>query len=308
MTDAGDGDGRPAGGGGWSTMEWTPVRVTALYLVLGFLALVVSDLLIVAVLDDPLLSNVQSAKGAIEILATAGFIFVLTRRSRRQLRRTNNELERQREELSVLHRVLRHDLRNALTVIAGAATHLRSKRELDSEAMDHCTRIERRAERLADVVEQASQIRRITENGNDGSVLDLEATIHAAVRSVDTTDASVSVDVPSNEKIVVNRLFEAAIAELVDNAISHAETARPTVDIRGSRNAEWITIRISDDGPGFPDRVRRVFARREFDQLLHLEGMGLWFAYWTVSDAGGTFRIESNEAGGTTIVLSVRRA
>lgn len=287
--------------------EWTPARITGLYLLLGFAALVVFDVLVVPLLDDPLLASVQAGKGGLEVLATGGFIYLLTRRSRAQLRRKNTVLERQREELEVLHRVLRHNLRNALTVITGTAAYLRTTATLDSEGVDHCERIEARAERLAAMVEQASRIRRITESEGHRVTVDLAETVHDVVERYDDR-ADVSVDVPANETVAVNRLFEDAVGELVENAVQHGDGERPTVDVEAHVANGTVRLTIADDGPGVPAHVRQVFDRGEFDQLLHLEGMGLWFAYWTITDAGGTFAIRDDDRGGTTVELTLQRA
>lgn len=287
--------------------EWTPARITGLYLLLGFAALVVFDVLVVPVLDDPLLASVQAAKGGLEVLATGGFIFLLTRRSRAQLRRKNAVLERQREELEVLHRVLRHNLRNALTVITGTAAYLRTTATLDAEGVDHCERIETRAERLASMVEQASRIRRITESEGHRVTVDLAETVHDVVERYDDR-ADVSVDVPANESVAVNRLFEDAFGELVENAVQHGDGERPAVDVEAHAVDGTIRLTIADAGPGVPAAVSEVFERGEFDQLLHLEGMGLWFAYWTITDADGTFAIRDNDRGGTTVELTLQRA
>jgi hypothetical protein len=65
--------------------ELSPMRIAGIYAVFGFGALFVSDLLLPRYLSTHLLAQVQALKGAIEILLTAGLIYVLTHYSERQL-------------------------------------------------------------------------------------------------------------------------------------------------------------------------------------------------------------------------------
>ena len=64
----------------------TPARIAGLYVLFGFTALLVSDVLLNRFVGEPLLSTLQGIKGGVEILLTAGFIFLLVRWSWRDLR------------------------------------------------------------------------------------------------------------------------------------------------------------------------------------------------------------------------------
>jgi len=288
---------------GW---EFTPFRITILYLIFGFLALYVSDVLFVRSLDEPLLSRVQALKGGVEVLLTGGLIYILTRRSRAQLRGTNETLERQREELDVLHRALRHNLRNALTVIAGRARTLGQERNLTAEKREHCERIEATARQIVELVEQASRVRRVTADVRP-VVVDLTETVQSVVHDHPRIPADVDLrtDLPESAPALVNHLFEDALAELIENALVHADTgARTRIDVGIDRDpAGGVVLTVADDGPGVGDTVPAIFEHGELDQLRHLDGMGLWFVYWTVTDSDGEFTIEDNEWGGTTVRL-----
>ncbi len=63
----------------------TPFRLAVLYAVFGLLALVGSDILLLALFEDPLLRILQAGKGAIEVLVTAGLIYVVVRSTWREL-------------------------------------------------------------------------------------------------------------------------------------------------------------------------------------------------------------------------------
>jgi signal transduction histidine kinase len=248
--------------------ELTPLHVALVYLSLGTCALFVSDVLLVEYLADPLLTRVQAAKGGLEVLVTTGFVYVLTSGSRAQLQRANDRLDRRREELEDVVRDVLH------------------------------------------YTNRAAQIRQISDGNGATERFDLPELLPSIVEHLgpDVREADLRIDVPDHAPVDVNSMFPAAVEELVTNAVVHADAAEPVVEITvdpegGPHRA--TTIEVADDGPGVPDDVRRVLAETERDQLVHLDGMGLWFVTWTVADAGGTLDVETNEWGGTTIRVTV---
>lgn len=63
----------------------TPFRLAVLYLAFGFVALFASDVLLLAVFEDPLLRTLQAGKGALEVFVTAVLIYLVVRSSWRDL-------------------------------------------------------------------------------------------------------------------------------------------------------------------------------------------------------------------------------
>lgn len=58
--------------------QLTPFRIAVIYAGFGIAALLFSDVVLVAFVDDPqLLRELQAAKGAIEVLLTGGLIYLL---------------------------------------------------------------------------------------------------------------------------------------------------------------------------------------------------------------------------------------
>ncbi|WP_162224644.1 sensor histidine kinase [Halorussus amylolyticus] len=288
--------------------EFTPLRATVIYLIFGFSALAVSDIVMVALFAEPLLSTLQVLKGFAEVLLTGGFIYLLTRRSRATVEARNDRLKRQREELSVLHRVLRHNLRNHLNIVVGHCQQLRERADGDAEQRS-CEAIERAGEEILEYTESAEQIRRVTESEEEVRV-DLSETIPELLSDDDlpTDAAEVRTEIPDRATVTVNSQFPEAIREIVANAIQHGDSERPelSITVDPAAGPPLLTkVEITDDGPGVPDHVREVILNQEQDQLLHLDGMGLWFVYWTVAASGGEFDITQRDSGGTAIQMFV---
>jgi len=295
----------------WALAAWTPtpLEIALVYAVFGFGALYVSDVLFVRWFEGtPLLRQIQALKGGIEVVVTAGLLFVLARQSRIRLESRNRQLDRTREQLDVLHRVLRHNLRNDINVIMGATTAVREACDSPTAA-EQCERIHSTSEGIAHYVDQAKKINSLTEGQQTRTETDANAVVE---RVLETHPAllregvRVSTDVEDVPPVVANVRFEDALGEIVDNAVTHSDHDRPHVGVSVERSDDrsgYVTVRIADDGPGIPEEERRVLDRRTERPLTHSRGMGLWFASWTALVAGGGFEIADNDPRGTVVTF-----
>jgi signal transduction histidine kinase len=282
--------------------------MTLIYLVFGVAALYVSDVLFVRYLSDPLLSQVQTVKGGVEVLLTAGLIFLLTRRSRRQVRATQDQLERQNDELGLLHRVLRHNLRNKINVIKLHTELLASAAEPDESRCDAILETARQIETYA---EQARRIRKATGEADEYHRIDLAEAVSGLLedRLGAVEGVEVTTQVPDTAEVVANPLFTEAIGELVTNAVEHndADTPRVTVTVdpeAGPRDT--TTIRVVDNGPGIPEFEVDALESGTEAPLYHPSGMGLWFVELVVACSGGEFTLEPGADGGTVARIRIR--
>lgn len=89
---------------------------------------------------------------------------------------------------------------------------------------------------------------------------------------------------------------------LLDNAGQHAPGATTTVTVE--RHAEWVAVRVADDGPGVPEDIRaRLFDRGVRAGASCGGGIGLHLARRLVIDLGGMLRLETDRAAGAAFVI-----
>lgn len=285
----------------------TPARITLVYLAFGFSALWISDAVLPTLLSGSALAHVQAAKGTTEVLLTGGLLYVLVSGSQASIRRTKAEIERHREELRVLHRVLRHNLRNNLNVVLGNGRLLRSQLT-DPEQRETCDTVLEAAEEILECTRQAQEIRRLTTDDRPIE-LDLAEAIPEILATNDhVTDAvDVETTLPETAPVQASTQLAVAIDELVTNAVQHSDRDEPRVRVTVERGDRLTTVEVADDGPGLPEHAEAVLRGTERDQVVHLEGLGLWLAYLTVVESGGRFEIE-NRGDGATVRIELPTA
>ena len=207
------------------------------------------------------------------------------------------EDRRRQQRLRVLHRVLRHNLRNDLSVVIGAVQHLRSA-VTDPDATTMTDRILEAAERIDAVSQQAREVESALSNTSARPVDPA-----SLARSVaDSYPAAIDVDssIPASVAVPGGPGLYDALDNLVENAVEH--TADGTaIRVTIENDDDEVRLRVEDDGPGIPDIERAaVFEGETITTLQHGSGLGIWLARWVAESAGGDLRYD--RVDGWTVV------
>jgi len=124
-------------------------------------------------------------------------------------------------------------------------------------------------------------------------------------------DAEITIQTPESMLVFADKTLEAAISEVIENAIEHNDNDDPSVAIIVSDTEEdrgWIEITISDDGPGIPEEEREVLTEGEETALHHGSGLGLWLTNWIVGKFGGEVAFDDYHTNGGAVTLRLQRA
>jgi len=214
---------------------------------------------------------------------------------------------RQREGLiSVINRVLRHNVRNELTVIRGRAEMLTAA--LDSDTKSNAETIVQAADRLLSITESAQDIEANRELSPELEALDIVPIITDSIAELEGRypDTSMTVDIPETAGAETLPQIKTALWELLENAAEHAGP-QPSIEITVVRSGELIVITIADDGPGLPKDEREVLANGKEEPLIHGDGLGLYLAYWIITNLDGDIEIPESQPG-TTITITLPTA
>jgi len=214
-----------------------------------------------------------------------------------------------RQQTEVLHRLLRHNLRNELTVVRAHASRLVGG--LDDEIESAETIVET-VERLADLVDTARNAERVVERETVRRPIDVCELLREEIADLRAAaDATVEATLPEARYVAADPLFGEAIGQLLDNAVEHNDAADPEVSVAVSEMPDrsgWVAVEIADNGPGIPEQERAVLTAGEETPLRHGSGIGLWIVRWIVARYGGDLRFETREPRGSRVVVALPTA
>ncbi len=222
------------------------------------------------------------------------------------------EREARRQRLDVFNRVLRHNLRNEMTVVLGYAELLAES--LPDEEARHARTIHERSKALADLGEKANDFEEMLDSADVTTSVALDDVVTAVVADVvdDGSDADVNVDVDVPPALTVEtneRVLRAVLSAVVDNAVEHNDGPAPWVSVTartattdggdGDGRADDVVIEVEDDGPGIPADELEVVTGGEETPLEHGSGLGLWLVQWGCRWLGPDPEFEVTENGTT---------
>jgi signal transduction histidine kinase len=220
------------------------------------------------------------------------------------------ELRRKQQELDllkqVLSRVLRHNVRNELTVIRANAQMLQEEGSgLDSE---RAGTIVDKSEVLLDASEKARTVERLLEGDRDRTDLDLADTVESYVADEARAafpETTFELDLPSSLRVEAHWALPVAIENVVENAAEHNDSDDPRVKVSVAKRGSRAVLKVADNGPGISHAELEVLERREETQLQHGSGVGLWLVDWIIDLSQGDLAYEEREPRGTVATVTV---
>lgn len=212
--------------------------------------------------------------------------------------KTREEIIQKRERrLSVLNRVLRHNVQNDLSVVQ---SHLEMMPEMGQDRQEDMaeTGLEM-VDKLLAHSKKADRMDRAMESAQDGVVeVDVADIVTRAVEDHrrEFPDAMIRATAPSSQPVWAVSTLEYAVATLLENACVHV--TEPTVEVSVSRQDEMVVITVADDGPGIPESEQEVIGTDRETALDHGSGVGLWLAHLIAEESDGSLVFGDQTDGG----------
>lgn len=238
------------------------------------------------------------------------------RRKNHELKRTNIQVEQQKEELAVANRKIEqattrklqfftnvsHEIKTPLTLILGPLDKIAKELPEDSPLADDIHIIKKNAERLKRVVYQLLDFRKVESNKMDMRLtqVDLVAFIAEVKSYFDNMARNKQIvytfehDIPSVYLWVDTDKMEKILANLLSNAFKFTPDGG-TVTIRLQDHTGYVKLSVEDNGRGIPpENISSVFDQFFTGDKVTGTGIGLHLTHEFVSMHKGSIQVESD--------------
>lgn len=217
--------------------------------------------------------------------------------------RDNSAREQYRTQVNLLGRVLRHNLRNEMSIVMG------NLGMIEEQAAD--AGIERLAEhslqKCQGLIETSDKTRKLndildTEREQIGKLTDIVPVVERVADQYDREcpQAQIETDLPESATVQASQNVVWAVENLVENAVVHADddpevriAVRDETVEEDEQESTWTTVTVADLGPGIPEtevNVLRDDASRTSTQ--HGSGLGLWIVQQIAEVFDGQLNID----------------
>jgi PAS domain S-box-containing protein len=238
--------------------------------------------------------------------------YVINSRDVTERKRYERRLEEQSEELEALNRLLRHDIRNDMTVVLGWAEELEA--HVDETGRSHLQRIITNGEHVVELTrlarDYAEMLSRKGEMETEPVSLRTVLRNEVALRRESFPEATFDCpgEIP-DVAVDANEMLRSVFGNLLNNAVQHNDADRPVVEVSWNVRDEDVLVYVADNGPGVPDdRKDAIFGKGDGGLEGDDTGIGLYLVQRLVSQYDGHVWVEDGDPDGAVFVVELPRA
>jgi signal transduction histidine kinase len=206
-----------------------------------------------------------------------------------ELRRSNRRLGLRN---AVLHRVLRHNLRNDMTVVLCLLDEMEAEAERDQrETID---RIRRKIEALVDLTDKVRQVNvAVGERAGPTDAVDIVPLVESRVERLrlEYPRVDVETDLPDRALARASGEFGLVLDNVVQCAAKRCE--HPQLRVVLATGGGSVTLRIEDHSGAIPEPDMTAVTNGAETDFEHGFGMELWLVYWLVDASGGEIDVDA---------------
>lgn len=214
--------------------------------------------------------------------------------------RQQQALARRNEELAILNQIVRHDIKNDLTVILGWGDALRE--HVEPSGKDHLDRIMSASDHIAGIAETAGDFMQILDGDGEPELkpIALESVLRTEIEKArsahEAATISMADDFPSGLQVSATDLLSSVFRNLLNNAVTHNDKPEPEIAVEVDAGPDTVDVHVADNGPGISDSQKsEIFGRGEMGAKSQGSGIGLYLVDTLVEMYDGEVTIEDRD-------------
>lgn len=221
----------------------------------------------------------------------------------------SEQVEQQRDTLIFVNKLLRHNVLNGMQVIQGNTGILED--HVEEEGVEFLETTEERTERIVNLINDVRALVDSVSGDRPLKAIPLRPTIEREVEKAREAHPGATIDVgllPRTE-VLADDLLDSVFENILTNAVEHNDAETPRVEITVEKKDEFVTVRISDNGPGLPQEDREILFEPGIQSVGSSgEGLGLYLVDKLIAGYGGQATFEDNHPQGTVVAIDLRIA
>jgi PAS domain S-box-containing protein len=238
--------------------------------------------------------------------------FQIISRDITERREREEELQARTEQLELINRFVRHDIRNDIDLVYSWSELLSD--HVDEEGEEYIDRIRSTSDHITELTQIAGEFVETVSSGSDADLeaIELRHTLGEELEKVRSSHEPATIqlngDIPAVD-VRANGMLSSVFRNLLNNAVQHNTAENPAVYVTAEVSGGTVTVTIADNGPGIPDDQKTdIFGKGDQGADSSGTGIGLYLVHTLISQYGGHVTVEDSDIGGTRFVVELQTA
>ncbi len=215
-----------------------------------------------------------------------------------ELKEYEHQLETQRNNLEVLNKMVRHDIRNNLQLVVAYAETLES--HVDEEGEAYLEQVIESAHQAVDITQAARDVAEVMlQTDSELDSVSLRSVLEGEIENVRSRFDEAIIDTAApipDLTVTADDMLASVFRNLLQNAVVHTDAEVPVVEVAVEEDESVARIHIADNGPGIPDeRKDAIFEEGNTGLESEGTGLGLYLVRTLVGQYGGDVWVEDRD-------------
>lgn len=203
----------------------------------------------------------------------------------------------QQNHLSLINKILRHDLANNNTAIISAIKLF--KRQSDNQYLNAVTK---KAETSLELIERMKELESLTAPDSTLKSMNVRNIIRRTLLQYPSIDFSIH----GNGHVIADEALHSIFDNIIHNALIHGEATKIEISIEpcSGQGDKMVEIRIDNNGSKIPEDIKeKIFSENfSYGSKAHT-GLGLYIVRKNIDRYNGKIRVENIPSGGVSMII-----
>ena len=210
------------------------------------------------------------------------------------------------KQIQIVDRILQHNFNNNMNVVEGHAANIRDVTA--GEIASSAEKILESSQKLLHTVEKERAVTKFLSTESGMTTQEVGPIVETLVSEIRERHPGAEVSTNIQRGATVRAVPEIilAIEEVIQNAIIHADTDSPRIQVRVDGGDDVTQIRVADNNRHIPEMERKVLLEgEEVAPMYHGSGIGLWLVNLIVAHSDGVVEVEATEPRGNEVSIKL---
>ncbi|MGA1820408.1 MAG: PAS domain S-box protein [Thermoplasmatota archaeon] len=209
-------------------------------------------------------------------------------------KQAEEELIKLNEVLRLINRIMRHDIKNRLTVVYALIGLLMERKVYDPAILKYTVTSVKRS---IELTRRMAELESLVQASKDKKEFDL----NPLIRDI-ANDYPLKTTIKGDCRIVADDALASVFDNLIANAVVHGRAS--SLDVEITCEDSRVTVDISDNGSGMPDKIKGMLFHENFSWGEEKgSGLGLFIVSKVMERYGGSVDIGESKGTGARFIL-----